>query len=246
MNAFNFVLTPKCRLSHTWTASSTRRSRAALYPAEATKSVAWVSAACSNPERDTTRVIQTCQPPLREGYPGGAFSCLLRYQPDSCRVGNWRGSGRWSGKGVASLSPPPLRTVREGLPSHGSSKPVTDWLPQMARPLMAGVLALFAASPLHPTSTRISHLCHLLIRWGRRPCLDRLRAKCPGPGSGSGRRSEVAATRDRCKFPTGNSPPTRGIFLGYSGNSGALRGPGAQNRESPVSTRVSDAVKVYI
>jgi hypothetical protein len=41
--------------------------------------------------------------------------------------------------------PPPLRTVHESFPSHGSSKPVTDWLPQMARPLMAGVLALFAA-----------------------------------------------------------------------------------------------------
>ena len=41
--------------------------------------------------------------------------------------------------------PPPLRTVHESFPSHSSSKPVTDWLPQMARPLMAGVLALFAA-----------------------------------------------------------------------------------------------------
>ena len=38
--------------------------------------------------------------------------------------------------------PPPLRTVHESFPSHSSSKPVTDWLPQMARPLMAGVLAL--------------------------------------------------------------------------------------------------------
>ena len=43
--------------------------------------------------------------------------------------------------------PPPLRTVHESFPSHSSSKPVTDWLPQMARPLMAGVLALFAALP---------------------------------------------------------------------------------------------------
>ena len=50
-----------------------------------------------------------------------------------------------SGKGVASLSPPPLRSVHESFPSHGSSKPVTDGLPQMARPLMADVLALFAA-----------------------------------------------------------------------------------------------------
>ena len=41
--------------------------------------------------------------------------------------------------------PPPLRTVHESFPSHSSSKPVTDWLPQMVRPLMAGVLALFAA-----------------------------------------------------------------------------------------------------
>ena len=41
--------------------------------------------------------------------------------------------------------PHPLRTVRASLPAYGSSKPVTDWLPQMARPLMAGVLALFAA-----------------------------------------------------------------------------------------------------
>ena len=43
--------------------------------------------------------------------------------------------------------PPPLRTVHESFPSHSSSKPVTDWLPQMARPLMAGVLALFTALP---------------------------------------------------------------------------------------------------
>ena len=35
--------------------------------------------------------------------------------------------------------------MHESFPSHGSSKPVTDWLPQVARLLMAGVLALFAA-----------------------------------------------------------------------------------------------------
>ena len=36
-------------------------------------------------------------------------------------------------------------TVRASLPVYGSKKSVTDWLPQMACPLMAGVLALFAA-----------------------------------------------------------------------------------------------------
>ena len=43
------------------------------------------------------------------------------------------------------LSPPPLRTVLVTFTTHGSSKPIIDWLPQMARLLIAGVLALFTA-----------------------------------------------------------------------------------------------------
>ena len=74
-------------------------------------------------------------------------------QPLSDRVAQVQEKGRlpdrgvqgWSGKEVTLLSPPPLRSVHESFPSHGSSKPIIDWLPQMARPLMAGVLALFAA-----------------------------------------------------------------------------------------------------
>ena len=50
-----------------------------------------------------------------------------------------------SGKEVASLSPPPLRTVRVAFTTHSSSRPAIDSLPPMARPLMASVLVLFAA-----------------------------------------------------------------------------------------------------
>ncbi len=50
-----------------------------------------------------------------------------------------------SGKEAASLLPPPLRTVRASLPAYGSSKPAVESSPQMARLLIAGVLALFAA-----------------------------------------------------------------------------------------------------
>ena len=61
---------------------------------------------------------------------------------------------RWSGKGAVSPPPPPLRTVREGCPSYGSSGPLPSVLPEAlsrrGRCLASGSVCGPMAGP-HPT-----------------------------------------------------------------------------------------------